>query len=56
MAIIAIDPKQTIKRIKPMHGGGQPPVNAQATDIHFHYILLAIESIILPLQRSYKSL
>ena len=38
MATIKIDPKQTVKRIKPMHGGGQPPVNAQATDIHFHYL------------------
>ena len=38
MATIKIDPKQTVKRIKPMHAGGQPPVNAQATDVYFHYL------------------
>ena len=38
MATIKIDPKQTVKRIKPMHAGGQPPTNAQATDVHFHYL------------------
>ena len=38
MATITIDTKQTVKKIKPMHAGGQPPVNAQATDIYFHYL------------------
>ena len=38
MATITVDPKQTVQKIKPMHAGGQPPVNAQATDVYFHYL------------------
>ena len=38
MAIITVDLKQAIQKIKPMHAGGQPPVNAQATDVYFHYL------------------
>ncbi len=38
MATITVDLKKTVKKMKPMHAGGQPPVNAQATDVYFHYL------------------
>ena len=38
MAKIQVNPQKIVKKMKPMHGGGQPPVNCHATDEHFHYL------------------
>ncbi len=38
MASIQINPSKQIKKMKPMHGGEQPPVTSQASDEYFHYL------------------
>ena len=38
MASIQIDLNKQIKRMKPMHAGGQPPVVSNASDAFFHYM------------------
>lgn len=38
MANINLDLSKTVGRIKPMHGGGQPPVLSSASDEFFHYL------------------
>ena len=38
MAKIQVNSQKIVKKMKPMHGGGQPPVNCHATDEHFHYL------------------
>ena len=38
MANIKLDVSYTLGRIKPMHGGGQPPVLSNAKDTYFHYL------------------
>ena len=38
MANIKIDLTKQVKPMKPMHGGGQPPVTSQAKDTFFHYL------------------
>lgn len=38
MSIIKIDTSTAVNRIKPMHGGGQPPMTSTANDVFFHYL------------------
>ncbi len=38
MATIKIDTSKQIKKMKPLHAGGQPPVLSNAKDTYFHYI------------------
>ena len=38
MASITVDLSKSIKKMKPMHGGGQPPVVSSAKPTHFHYL------------------
>ena len=38
MAIISLNTNETIKRIKPMHGGGQPPIGGKNMTEFFHYM------------------
>jgi hypothetical protein len=38
MANIKIDTSKQIKKMKPLHAGGQPPVLSNAKDTYFHYI------------------
>ena len=38
MTTISVDTSKAIKKMKPMHGGGQPPVLANAKDTYFHYL------------------
>jgi len=38
MAKIHVQTNCIEKNMKPMHGGGQPPVTSAATDVHFHYL------------------
>ena len=38
MANIQIDLTKTVKKMKPMHAGGQPPMLATAKDTYFHYL------------------
>ena len=38
MATVKIDLTEKIKKIKPMHAGGQPPVVSTASDTFFHYM------------------
>lgn len=38
MATITIDLNKQVKRMKPMHGGGQPPVGGKDMTEYFHYM------------------
>ncbi len=38
MATITVNTSEKIGKIKPMHGGGQPPVTSNASDVFFHYL------------------
>ena len=38
MATIKIDTSKQIKKMKPLHAGGQPPVLSNAKDTFFHYL------------------
>ncbi len=38
MATIRIDTSKQVKKIKPMHGGGQPPIGGKNMTEFFHYI------------------
>ena len=38
MANIQIILNNQVKKIKPMHAGGQPPVTSNASDQYFHYL------------------
>ena len=38
MAKITVNTASKIKKMKPMHGGGQPPVVSSAKATHFHYL------------------
>ena len=38
MAIINVDLSKKIKKMKPMHGGGQPPLSGKGMIQHFHYL------------------
>ncbi len=38
MATIKIDTSKQIKKMKPLHAGGQPPVTSNAKDTFFHYL------------------
>ena len=38
MALIHLDSTRTAGKIKPMHGGGQPPVVSDSSDRFFHYL------------------
>ena len=38
MAVIKIDLSNTVKNMKPMHGGGQPPIRGAANFCDFHYM------------------
>ena len=38
MATIKINTSKTIKKMKPMHGGGQPPVGGWNQTDHFHFL------------------
>ena len=38
MATISVAPNKKLGKIKPMHGGGQPPTTSFATDEYFHYL------------------
>ena len=38
MANIQINLNNQVKKIKPMHAGGQPPVTSNASDQYFHYM------------------
>ncbi|MBQ9070375.1 MAG: hypothetical protein IJY23_03400 [Clostridia bacterium] len=38
MANIQINLNNQVKKIKPMHAGGQPPVTSDASDRYFHYM------------------
>ena len=38
MASITVNTQTAVKKMKPMHGGGQPPVLANAKDTYFHYL------------------
>ena len=38
MANIQINLNNQVKKIKPMHAGGQPPVTSNASDQYFHYL------------------
>ena len=38
MAHITVNPEKIIKRMKPMHGGGQPPIGGVSLTAYFHYM------------------
>ena len=38
MAKITVNTSSAVKKMKPMHGGGQPPVVSSAKGTHFHYL------------------
>ena len=38
MATITINTKKTVKKMKPMHGGGQPPIGGKDLTEYFHYM------------------
>ncbi|MBO5270218.1 MAG: hypothetical protein J6B77_05495, partial [Clostridia bacterium] len=38
MASIKLDLSKQMKKIKPLHAGGQPPVSSSARDTYFHYL------------------
>ena len=38
MALIQVDLSKKVKRIKPMHGGGQPPLGGKNMNEFFHYM------------------
>lgn len=38
MATITINTKKTVKKMKPMHGGGQPPIGGKGMTEYFHYM------------------
>ena len=38
MATIQIDLQTQVKKMKPMHGGGQPPLGGKEMTEYFHYI------------------
>ena len=38
MASITVALNKPIKAMKPMHGGGQPPVVSSARNTYFHYL------------------
>ncbi len=38
MATIKVDTSKQVKRIKPMHGGGQPPIGGKDMTEYFHYM------------------
>lgn len=38
MSNIQINLNNQVKKMKPMHGGGQPPVTSNASDQYFHYL------------------
>lgn len=38
MAVINIDINTKVKKIKPMHGGGQPPIGGKGMTEYFHYM------------------
>ena len=38
MSIIKISLDKKVRKIKPMHGGGQPPTTSNASDCFFHYL------------------
>ena len=38
MARITVNTAQAVKKMKPMHGGGQPPVISSAKNTYFHYL------------------
>ena len=38
MAKINIDLSRAVKPMKPMHAGGQPPVNSACSNTFFHYL------------------
>ncbi len=38
MSIIKVNTAKAVKQMKPMHGGGQPPVTSNSSDAYFHYL------------------
>ena len=38
MSVIKVDLKKAVKRMKPMHGGGQPPICGKDLTEYFHYL------------------
>ena len=38
MLTVKISTEKTVKPMKPMHGGGQPPMAGQDLTRHFHYL------------------
>lgn len=38
MVTVKVDLDKRIKKMKPLHAGGQPPVVSNASDVHFHYL------------------
>ena len=38
MTTVRIHTAEAVKPMKPMHGGGQPPVTSRAEDTFFHYM------------------
>ena len=38
MATISLDLNRTVKKIKPLHGGGQPPIGGKDMTEYFHYM------------------
>ena len=38
MSILNVDLTKEVKKMKPMHAGGQPPVTSDSSDVYFHYL------------------
>ena len=38
MSVIKVDIAKQVKPMKPMHGGGQPPIGGKGLTEYFHYL------------------
>ena len=38
MSVIKVDLGKTVKKMKPVHGGGQPPIGGKDLTEYFHYL------------------
>ena len=43
MSTIKVDTTKIVGKIKPMHGGGQPPLGGENMTEYFHYVTDAVE-------------
>ena len=38
MSVIKVNTEKQVKKMKPMHGGGQPPITGTGSFAYFHYL------------------